>query len=42
MKKRHLKDLFERQPWSLVTFKALGSEYHRKSKQKPENILKLL
>ncbi len=42
LKRRNLKELFQRQPWCVVTFKALGAEYHRKVKEKPQNQMKIL
>ncbi len=35
LKRRNLKELFQRNPQCVVTFKALGAEYHRKVKEKP-------
>ena len=42
LKKRNLKELFHKQPWCVVTFKALGAEYHRKVRDKPDNQIKII
>eukprot|EP00347_Sterkiella_histriomuscorum_P002852 403366550 len=42
LKKRHLKKLFDKNPWCVNTMKTLCIEYRRKIKDKPENLLNML
>lgn len=35
LKKHHLAILFDKQPYCVTTFKAIGAEYNRKAKSKP-------
>ena len=42
LKRSHLKELFDRQPWCVITFKALGTALHKKVREKPDNMSKIL